>query len=204
MKSKFTICSTLLLLLNHYLFSQNIFPPDPIKKKLEALKIENNLKIDGKFDEGEWLLTKPVGDFIQTDPKQGVLAKKRTVVKLLYNKYYLYISAICYDTAGRNNYRVLNMKRDFTASTSDFFALAIDGYNDERNCVMFGTNPYGAQRDLLSFDDNYYDPDWGGLWKVRTQRTDTAWIAEAALPWKTLRYKNNPDSLQPGALVSEG
>jgi Domain of unknown function (DUF5916) len=196
MKSKSTICSAFLLLLNHYLFSQAIFPPDPIKRKLEAAKIENNLKIDGKLDEGEWLLTRPVGDFIQTDPKQGVLAKKRTVVKLLYNKNYLYVAAICYDTVGRSKYRVLNMKRDFNASTSDFFALAIDGYNDERNCVMFGTNPYGAQRDLLSFDDNYYDPDWDGLWRVRTQRTDTAWIAEAALPWKTLRYKNNPDSLQ--------
>lgn len=173
-----------------------IFAPDLVKKKLGAVKIKNDLKIDGKLDEPEWLLAKPVGDFIQMDPVQGVPAKKKTIVKLLYNKNFLYCSAICYDTVGKDKYRTLNMERDFTAAYSDFFALAIDGYNDERNCVMFGMNPYGAQRDLLSFDDNYYDSDWNGLWTVRTQRTDTAWIAEIAIPWKTLRYKNNPDSLQ--------
>jgi len=196
MKWKFTLLNALLLLLSQYVLCQDIFAPDPVKRKLGAVKIENDLKIDGKLDEPEWLLAKPVGDFIQMDPVQGVPARKKTVVRLLYNKEFLYFSAICYDTVGKDNYRTLNMERDFTASNVDFFALAIDGYNDGRNCVMFGMNPYGAQRDLLSFDDNYYDPDWNGLWTVRTQRTDTAWIAEIAIPWKTLRYKNNPDSLQ--------
>ncbi|MBL7723639.1 MAG: carbohydrate binding family 9 domain-containing protein [Chitinophagaceae bacterium] len=176
--------------------AQNIFPPDVIKKKLEAVRIENSIKIDGKLDEPEWQLAKPIPDFIQIDPKQGELAKKRTVVRVLYNKNFLYVSAICYDTVGHNKYRVLNFKRDYSSGNTDFFAFAVDGYNDERNSVMFSTNPYGAQRDLLSFDDNYYDVDWDGLWYVRTQRTDTAWTAEIAVPWKTLRYKKSLDSLQ--------
>jgi len=188
--------SIFFLLLSQFSISQNIFPPDAVKKKLEAVRIEGNLKIDGKLDEPEWLLARPVNDFIQIDPNQGEPAKKKTVVKLLVNKNYLYVSAVCYDTVGKNKFRVLNLHRDFVTSNSDFFAVAIDGYNDERNCVIFGMNPYGVQRDLLSFDDNYYDPDWDGLWLVRTQRTDTAWIAEVAIPWKTLRYKNTADSLQ--------
>lgn len=187
---------TLVLFFSRYAFCQDIFPPDPVKKKVEATKIEGNLKIDGELDEPEWLTAKIIKDFIEQDPIQGVLAQKQTLVKLLYNKNYLYVGVICYDSVGRNNYRALNLKRDFSAASSDFFAIAIDGYNDERNAVMFGMNPYGAQRDLLSFDDNYYDPDWDGLWTVRTQRTDTAWIAEIAIPWKTLRYKGKTDSLQ--------
>jgi hypothetical protein len=175
---------------------QDIFPPDSIKKKLEAASITGSLKIDGRLNEPEWMLARPTGDFIQTDPHQGAPAKKKTVVKLLYNNDYLYVGVICYDTIGKSNYRALNFKRDYVAGNADFFAFAIDGYNDERNAVMFGMNPYGVQRDLLSFDDNYYDADWDGLWLVRTQRTDTAWIAEAAVPWKTLRYKNRRDSSQ--------
>ena len=184
------------LLADLYSFCQEIFPPDTIKKKLEATRIETSLNIDGRLDEPEWISAGSVRDFIQIDPHQGEPARKRTIVKLLYNKDYLYVAAICYDTIGRNRYRVLNFQRDYAAGNADFFAFAIDGYNDERNAVMFGMNPYGVQRDLLSFDDNYYDADWDGLWLVRTQRTDTAWIAEAAVPWKTLRYKNNADSLQ--------
>jgi hypothetical protein len=196
MKLKLALCAITCVLLGQYSFGQDIFSPDPVKKKLEATQIEHDLNIDGKLDEPEWLRAKTAKDFIQQDPNQGAPAKKKTVVKLLYNKSYLYVAAICYDTVGKNNYRLLNLKRDFSAANADFFAIAIDGYNDERNAVMFGMNPYGAQRDLLSFDDNYYDPDWDGLWIVRTQRTDTAWIAEVAIPWKTLRYKANADSLQ--------
>jgi hypothetical protein len=196
MKKKSILSAAAILLVSSCAFGQNIFAPNPVKSKAEATKISTDLKIDGSLDEAQWQLAKPIGNFIQMDPVQGAPAKKRTVVRLLYNKNYLYAGIVCYDTVGKNNYRTLNLQRDFSAGKADFFALAIDGYNDERNAVMFGMNPYGAQRDLLSFDDNYYDPDWDGLWTVRTVRTDTAWIAEVAIPWKTLRYKNNPDSLQ--------
>ena len=179
-----------------YARAQENFIPDPVKKKVTAAEITGSLKVDGKLNEAEWALTKPITNFVQTDPIQGAIAKKQSIVRILYNKDYLYIGITCYDTVGRDKYRTLNLKRDFSAANNDFFAIAIDGYNDERNCMMFGMNPYGAQRDLLSFDDNYYDPDWDGLWILRTQRTDTAWTAEAAIPWKTLRYKNIPNSLQ--------
>ncbi|HVU54488.1 MAG TPA: DUF5916 domain-containing protein [Puia sp.] len=193
---KITHLLLLFLLTGTLSFSQDVFPPPTVKQLLEARQITGSLKIDGRLDEPEWSLARPIGDFIQTDPSQGMPALRPTVVRLLYNKDYLYISAICYDTIGRKKYRALNFQRDYVAGNADFFALAIDGYNDERNCAMFGMNPYGVQRDLLSFDDNYFDPDWDGLWLVRTQRTDTAWIAEAAIPWKTLRYRRSADSLQ--------
>jgi hypothetical protein len=176
--------------------AQEIFPSEKSKVKLEATCINTNLKIDGFLNESEWGKAKVIDNFIQADPYQGQSAKRKTVVRLLYNKKYLYVSAVCYDSVGKNNFRVINMRRDYRASQNDFFAFAIDGYNDERNCTMFMLNPYGAQRDLLSFDDNYYEPDWDGLWIGRTQRSDTAWVAEFAIPWKTLRYKENTDSLQ--------
>lgn len=176
--------------------AQEIFAPAKNKIQLEATPISTNLKIDGFINESEWSKANVIDNFIQADPNQGQAARRKTAVRLLYNKKYLYVSAVCYDSVGRNNFRVINMRRDYRAGQNDFFAFAIDGYNDERNCAIFMLNPYGAQRDLLSFDDNYYEPDWDGLWVGRTQRTDTAWIAEFAIPWKTLRYKAKIDSLQ--------
>ncbi|MFM8347628.1 MAG: hypothetical protein ACKOAR_06245, partial [Bacteroidota bacterium] len=51
-------------------------------------------------------------------------------------------------------------------------------FNDKRNAMAFAVNPYGVQRDLLSFDDTYYDVDWDGVWRVRTTRIDSGWVAE--------------------------
>lgn len=194
MKKIISFLAAVLFLLNT--FAQNIFPPDTVKKKIKILQIEGNIKIDGLLNEPEWQIAVPIPGFIQMDPLQGMPAEEKTCVRLLCNKLYLYVSAICYDTVGKNKFRVPNFKRDFSIASGDDFSIAIDGYNDERNAVSFATNPYGVQSDLLSFDDNYYDTDWDGLWVVRAQRTDTSWNTEIAIPWKTLRYKRSNDSLQ--------
>ena len=75
-------------------------------------------------------------------------------------------------------------------------ALSFDGFNDKRNAMALVTDPHGVQRDLLSFDDLYYDTDWDGLWRVRTTRTDSGWVAEMAIPWQTLRYPKTTEVIQ--------
>jgi hypothetical protein len=190
------VWAVIFALWNTIAFGQEIFLPDAIKKTVAPVKINTDLKIDGFLTEPEWQQAAIISNLVQTDPVQGLPAKRKTVIRVLYNKDHLYFGITCYDTVGRNQYRTLNLKRDFSAANSDFFALAIDGYNDERNCIMFGMNPYGVQRDLLAFDDTYTDPDWDGLWTLRTQRTDTAWVAEVAIPWKTIRYKKGEGKVQ--------
>jgi len=73
-------------------------------------------------------------------------------------------------------------------SNSETFAVGIDGFLDERNTITLAVNPYGSQKDYLSFDDTFFDSDWNGLWKVRTSITDLGWYAEFRIPWKTIRY----------------
>ncbi len=86
--------------------------------------------------------------------------------------------------------------RDFDITRHDLVSLAFDGFNDHRNAMSFVTNAYGVQKDLLAFDDLYYDINWDGLWTVRTNRTDSGWTAEIAIPWQTLRYPKSKDSIQ--------
>lgn len=62
--------------------------------------------------------------------------------------------------------------------------------------MSFAVNPYGVQRDYLSFDAMYYDIEWDGLWQTRTTRTDSGWVAEIAKPWKTLRYPKTDEEYQ--------
>ena len=179
-----------LLFIHHFSFAQDVFLPDSIKKNIEATRIQISLKVDGKLDESVWNQAKEITNLVQFEPKQKEPAHQKTVFKLLYNTDYLYVAAIMYEPDGKKALRVPNLQRDFEYGGSDQVSFAIDGFNDERNSMIFTTNPYGSQRDLLTFDDQVFDEDWDGLWRVRTSRTDTAWVAEFAIPWKTLRYQS--------------
>jgi len=183
----------IILCFSKLLQAQEIFLPDSIKKQTQAVRIEHSIKIDGKLEESAWNTANPITNFVQVEPFQKQEASQKSVFKLLYNKDYLYIAAILHEPLGKKALRVTNLQRDFDYGRSDQIGISIDGFNDERNAMIFMTNPYGSQRDLLAFDDQVFDEDWDGLWRVRTSRTDTAWIAEFSIPWQTLRYQRSSD-----------
>jgi hypothetical protein len=176
------------LLISFQLSGQSTFSAPTQIKSLEVISIQSPIKLDGKLDESAWSITQAANKFIQIEPNQGDSSKFRTDVKILSDAQNLYIGVVCYDTVGKNNYKTPDLKRDFAWRSFDMFAVAIDGFHDKRNSMTFATNAYGAQKDYLTFDDFLFDSDWNGLWNVRTTRTDSAWIAEFAIPWKTLRY----------------
>ena len=165
-----------------------MFKPLEQRKEIQPLKIERVLKADGHLDEAEWVKAPAVNVDFQVEPFQGRKASFSSTVKLLYNRQFLYVAAILQDSIGKNSYRAPNLKRDYAFEENDLFGIAIDGFNDKRNALVLQSNAYGAQRDLLSFDDRAFDIDWDGLYRVRTHRSDSSWVAEFAIPWQTLRY----------------
>lgn len=168
--------------------AQDIFKPDSVRRRVMAVPITRDLKIDGHLDETEWQTAQPISSFVQVEPFQGNSTVFDTEVRVLYSRSYLYISAFCRDSLGSKAIRVPDLRRDFDDSEQDVFGIVIDGFNDRRNAMAFMANPYGSQRDLLAFDDMMFDTDWDGRWRVRTHRLDSGWVAEFSIPWQTLRY----------------
>ena len=187
-----------LLFISSAIFAQDavFFKPDSARRTIRAVKVSGYINVDGLLSEPEWNLAAPSPRFIQIEPYQGKAPNYETLVKVLYNQKYLYFGVICKDPMGKSAIRATDFIRDFDETKHDLVSLAFDAFNDKRNAMVFATNAYGVQRDLLAFDDLYYDVDWNGLWKVRTNRTDTGWTAEIALPWKTLRYPKTADTVQ--------
>ncbi len=192
--NRYSILFCLLAFSSINVFSQNIFLQDSVKKSIRAIKANSKINIDGRLTEPDWQYAQTVTDFTQIEPQQGRRAFFKTVVKSLYNEKGLYFGFICYDTVGANKYKVPDLKRDFPFWKHDLAGITIDGFNDKRNSISFFANPYGAQRDYQAFDDTYFDVNWNGLWIVRTTRTDSCWIAEFEIPWKTIRFKISSDS----------
>jgi hypothetical protein len=186
------------LLICFFSFSQDaaVFKPDSVKKEMIAIQIPGSIRIDGLLNEDEWKLAIPASNFVQVEPRQGAAPNFETEVRVLYNRQYLYVGFICKDPLGKKAIRATDFRRDFGIRSHDHVALSFDGFNDKRNAMALMANAYGVQRDLLVFDDILTDIDWDGLWKVRTTRTDTGWIAEMAIPWQTLRYPKKKDSIQ--------
>ncbi len=149
----------LLLFISFCGFSQEVFKPLVQRKEFVPLKIERSLKADGQLDEPEWQQAPTVQLDFQVEPFQGRKASFNSTVKLLYNQQYLYVAAILRDSVGKNAYRAPNLKRDYQFVENDLFGIAIDGFNDRRNAIVLQSNAYGAQRDLLAFDDRQFDID---------------------------------------------
>ncbi|MEM8898583.1 MAG: DUF5916 domain-containing protein [Bacteroidota bacterium] len=179
--------------------AQQVFPPPDTPQEIYAKRVaEDAIELDGFLKEAAWQSAQEVSGFVQRDPLQGEAASQDTKVKILYNSTFLYIGVVNLDSLpDRKPLRVRNMQRDFSGYGNDRFSVAIDGLMDKRNAVGFEVTPYGSQREIQVIDGAEFDGNvnWDALWYVRTQITPTAWIAEMAIPWKTLRYKENSSEM---------
>src|SRR3989337_4315321 len=155
----------------HNALAQDTFMAKEIKQIVEAKQISEKLDIDGKLNETFWQTADAITNFVQIEPYQGEATNHPTTVRILYDLENLYIGVFCSDSLGGKAIRATDLKRDFDWRSHDTFAVCIDGFNDKRNSISFVTNPFGAQKDYLSFDAILFDGDWNGRWKVRTSIT---------------------------------
>ncbi|NQZ78691.1 MAG: carbohydrate binding family 9 domain-containing protein, partial [Ekhidna sp.] len=179
----------LLVLSKLYAQEDENFPPPTTAPVVTASKATQEIKIDGKLDESDWQHATAVKDFFRMEPRQGGKYVYETQVKLLYDQKNLYVGAFCKDSLGRKGVRVQDLRRDFSWGENDIFFVQLDPQNLKQYCVSFQTTPYGNQRDLQNFNDANIDNDWNALWSVRTQRTDSGYYAEFAIPFKSIRYE---------------
>lgn len=164
------------------------FPPPDLPATIEVQKITTPITVDGRLTDKDWERAVSITDFFRTEPRQGGTIRYETEVKFMYDDEYLYVGASCKDSVGIRGIRVQDLRRDFSWGENDLFGIALDPQNLKQYAQAFQTTPYGNQRDFQNFNGNSYDIGWNTLWTVRTQRTDTGYTVEFAIPFKTLRY----------------
>jgi len=198
-KIGFILITGEVLFLTTPLFAQETFDPPTQREEIMAQKAATGLiALDGQLNEGVWNTAEAISGFTQREPVQNEPASFDTEVRIVYDERFLYIGAVCYDSLSKKNQlRIPNMQRDFNGYGNDRFSVAIDGLQDLRNAVGFEVTPYGSQREIQVIDGAEFEGNinWDALWYVRTNRTDTAWVVEMAIPWKTLRYREGSDEM---------
>jgi hypothetical protein len=170
-------------------------PPATINRDAEgratvrAVRIETPLTIDGRLDEAIYREMAPITDFIQNDPKEGAPASEKTDVWLFYDRDNFYVVGRCWESHPET--LVANeMRRDNVSIVQDDqFAWGLDTCLDRRNMLIFEVSASGGRIDGQVTNERQVNLDWNPIWDVRTSRFEGGYIVEAAIPFKSLRYR---------------
>lgn len=150
------------------------------------------ISIDGELDEPAWKSATDIGDLIQRQPDTGRPPSERTEVRLIRDADNLYIGVVAYDSEPEKIIGT-NMVRDAELRSEDSLEILLDTFLDKRNAYYFATNPAGAFIDGLAFGNREVNTDWNAIWDLRTKRTGEGWVAEMAIPFKSLNFPAEQD-----------
>jgi hypothetical protein len=150
-------------------------------------KVPTPIKIDGIIQEDEWAGAKVINSLWQKFPDDKNKTTRKTEVRTAYDDKYLYAAFTCYDSG---KVFIQSLKRDFGHDGNDCVALILDPINTRNNGFFFIVNAFNAQSEdqLTAAGSDDLNFSWDQKWISATQRYADRWVAEIAIPFKTLRY----------------
>ena len=154
-----------------------------------AVRLTSPLRVDGRLDEDAYTSVQSMSDFIQAEPVSGLSPTEQTEVWVFFDRDQVYVSVRCWESHPER--MVANeMRRDSrNLIQNEFVGFFFDTFYDRRNAVVFGVTPIGGRMDGQVTDERQYNSDWNPIWDVATGRFEGGWAVEAAIPFKSLRYR---------------
>jgi hypothetical protein len=170
--------------------------PDVIRRDGEgratvrAVRVTQPLRIDGALDEALYREVPAISEFIQVEPDGGQPATDRTDTWVAFDDDYVYVSFRAWDSR-MDTLIATEMRRDSNNNWqgNDLVSFIFDTFYDRRTSFTFTMNPLGGRSDGTMVNDRQYSSDWNPVWEMKPGRFDGGWTVEAAIPFKSLRYR---------------
>lgn len=167
--------------------------------RLNIRQTTERITIDGDLSEAIWDEVEPAGDFWMSYPVDDsrVENKLQTEVRMAYDNQFIYLGVICH---GDDDYVIQTLKRDVDLDKGDGFGLVIDPVNEKTNGFAFGVSPAGVQSEILITGKtgrrNERGPSganvaWDNKWFSEVKNYPDKWTIEIAIPFKSLRFKDD-------------
>lgn len=166
--------------------------PGPQKPTARPTRLgpEAAIEIDGFLNEEAWSTAETITHFTQVVPVEGAPPGKDTTIRLMYDKDYLYLGFECEEDP--HQVFAKQMRRDDNVRFDDVVEWWIDTFDDQRFGFWFQITPGGSLGDaLLSDNGTNFNKDWDGIWYGQSRVGAPGWVAEIAIPFKTLSF--DPD-----------
>lgn len=161
----------------------------------------SNIIIDGILSESVWEQAEVADNFWMSYPVDDRRVEKelQTQVQMAYDDQMIYIGVTCY---GDDDYVIQTLKRDKDLQKGDGFGVVIDPVNKKTNGFAFGVSPAGVQTEILmtgrtgrrTNDDRGIsgaNVAWDNKWFSEVKNYADRWTIEIAIPFKTLRFKDD-------------
>jgi hypothetical protein len=156
---------------------------------VRAVRLDGLIRVDGRLDDEFYRNTPAMTGFVQNDPAEGELATENTEVWVFFDDAFLYVSARCWETQPERMI-LTEMRRDnLTIFQNDSFSFILDTFHDRRNGFLFIINALGGRVDGEISNERQLNRDWNPVWQLKTRRFPQGWEVEAAIPFKSLRYR---------------
>jgi hypothetical protein len=155
---------------------------------VRATRIAKPIAVDGALDDEAYGEVPAITEFVQAEPAEGAPISERTEAWILYDDDNVYFACRCWD---RHPERIVanDMRRDSpNLRNNDNFAVELDTFHDRRNGFLFYVTALGALYDSMTTDERQSNADWNTVWQGKVGRFDGGWVAEIAIPFKSLRY----------------
>ena len=157
---------------------------------IRAIKLDEGIAVDGVLNEAIYTTVPSFGGFIQMEPRAGAPATERTEAWVLFDDTNLYVVARAWDAAPESEWVINEMRRDSpNLSQNEGVGILLDTFYDRRNGVFFTISPIGGRVDGEVSNERNYNGDWNPVWTVETGRFEGGWSFEAAIPFKSMRYR---------------
>ena len=163
---------------------------DQGRTTVRATRLTQEIRLDGRLDEGVYRTVPPISGFIQQLPDEGALASERTDAWVFFDGTSIYVSARAYDSAPPSEWVANEMRHDVgQLRQNDSFSLLLDTFHDRRNGVAFLVTPIGGYSEFAITNEGRVNTDWNVVWDMRTGRFEGGWTVEIEIPFKSLRYQ---------------
>lgn len=165
---------------------------------LHISRTDERVLIDGRLDDAVWQTAEKATNFTQYFPFDTSLAESQTEVMMAYDGQFLYLGAKMYNKdPDRSVYVTPSLRRDYRGEANDGITLILDPFQDNTNAFQFGVNPFGVQREGLIANGGSNGGDlslsWDNKWYAEAKQYGDYWVAEMAIPFKTIRFKEGND-----------
>lgn len=158
---------------------------------IQIRRTSTPIQIDGQIDD-IWSQADSAYNFTQFFPMDTSLAEASTVAKILYDDQNIYILGIMQNLSPERSYLIPSLRRDFFGEAVDSFTILIDAFQDNTNAFIFGISPYGVRREGLITNGGSgresFTLDWDNKWKGEARMENGRWVAEMAIPFKSIRF----------------
>ena len=165
-------------------------PPES-HPELEIVRTDQPPIIDGVLDDAVWADAAVIENLRQVEPIEDADPTQPTEIRVLFDENAMYFGVRCFDSDPQAIIAT-QLRRDGSLDADDRIELVIDPFFDRRNGFFFAINPVGAKVDGLVVNNTQLLRDWDGIWYAKATRDDQGWVAEIAIPYKTISF--NPGS----------